>query len=102
MIQLETTTLTYLGDVEEIEDHIRRRKNEKEYNSSIAPDICDKKGHFDAVANLRGEIFIFKGKVKISMKTIFNLRSIKANYRNLFLILSFLVSIFGDILIEEF
>ena len=67
--------MTYVGDVEEIEDHIRRSKNGKEYNSSIVPDICDKKGHFDAVANLRGEMFIFKGKVKISMKTVFNLRS---------------------------
>ena len=103
LIWIETTTLTYVGDVEEIEDHIRRRKNGKEYNSSIVPDICFEKGHFDAVANLRGEMFIFKGRVKnINKNRIQHTWYIKANYRNLFLIVSFSVSIFGGILIEEF
>ena len=52
----ETSTLTYLGDVEDVEDHIKRLKLE-----SNTPNLCA--GHFDAVTSLRNELFIFKGQV---------------------------------------
>ena len=59
-----TTSLTYIGDFEEVEDYIRSQLI-KPGTFSDDPCLVDK---FDAIAALRGELFIFVGKVCTSYK----------------------------------
>ena len=64
------TSLTYIGDFEEVDDYIRNQLT-KPGRFSDDPCTVDK---FDAIAALRNELFIFVGKVssragQIWMKT---------------------------------
>lgn len=57
-------TPTYEDDFETVDDHKTHDPTHgiPSTNSPSLPDIC--KGHFDAVATLRDELFIFKDQVK--------------------------------------
>lgn len=52
----ESTTLTYVGDMAEVDDHIRKMKQ----GNRDMPLLCG--GNFDVITSLRNEIFAFKGK----------------------------------------
>jgi hypothetical protein len=68
----------YEGDFETVEEHLRHMANrggEDEdrhvdedhadrtpLKENVVPDLCE--GGLDSIANLRGEIFAFKGEVK--------------------------------------
>lgn len=53
----ENSTATYQGDVEDVDDHIKRTRNKTGGESA---DICS--GHLDAIGHLRGELFMFLGR----------------------------------------
>ena len=48
---VKTTTRTYAGDVEDVDDHMRKRKKQDDL------DICTKR--FDSMAVIRSELFVF-------------------------------------------
>ena len=52
------TTLTYVGDVQDVEDHIRKLTKNGNFS-----DLC-KIDRFDAIASLRNELFIFVDEVR--------------------------------------
>ena len=53
-----TTVRTYSGDVEDVDEHIRRRKAEA--GAGEEADICRER--FDSLAVIRGELFVFLGR----------------------------------------
>lgn len=55
-------SITFTGDDETVEVHkTHDDKHRTPSSSPLTPDICE--GNFDAIAVLRGELFIFKQKV---------------------------------------
>ena len=52
-----TTTRTYVGDDEDVDDHIRKRKKQSEEKEDL--DICSQR--FDTMAVIRSELFVFLG-----------------------------------------
>lgn len=61
--EVSKPTPTYEDDFETVDDHKTHDPTHgvPSTNSPSLPDIC--KGHFDAVATLREELFIFKDQV---------------------------------------
>lgn len=54
---VRTTTRTYVGDVEDVDDHIRKRKKQSEEKEDL--DICTQR--IDTMAVIRSELFVFLG-----------------------------------------
>ena len=54
---VRTTTSTYFGDVEDVDDHIRKRKKQSEEKEYL--DICTQRP--DTMAVIRSELFVFLG-----------------------------------------
>ena len=55
-----STSRTYSGDDESVDDHIRKNKNRvvnDDDRDGGSEDICS--GRFDAMANIRNELFVF-------------------------------------------
>ena len=54
---IRTTTRTYVGDVEDVDDHIRKRKKQSEEEEDL--DICTQR--INTMAVIRSELFVFLG-----------------------------------------
>jgi len=51
----DSTTQTYVGDYEDVDDHIKREKDKEKEK-----DICS--GTFDTIGHIRSELFVFLGE----------------------------------------
>ena len=54
---VRTTTWSYVGDVEDVDDHVRKRKKQSEEKGHL--DICTQR--IDTMAVIRSELFVFIG-----------------------------------------
>ena len=54
---VRTTTWSYVGDVEDVDDHVRKRKKQSEEKGYL--DICTQR--IDTMAVIRSELFVFIG-----------------------------------------